>query len=52
VNVKDIRTRAEVAAMTTLAKAQGQEVSEKDAEELIQRARQMERMNQDASSAR
>lgn len=42
VNVKDIRTRAEVAAMTTLAKAQGQDVSEKDAEEMIKQARRME----------
>mmetsp|Transcript_16846 Transcript_16846/g.36737 ORF Transcript_16846/g.36737 Transcript_16846/m.36737 type:complete len:702 (+) Transcript_16846:726-2831(+) len=37
-----IRTRAEVAAMTTLAKAQGQEVSDKDAEELIKQHREME----------
>lgn len=42
VDVKDIRMRAEVAAMTTLAKAQGQEVSQKDAEELIKQARRME----------
>jgi curved DNA-binding protein CbpA len=42
VDVKAIRTRAEVAAMTTLAKAQGQEVSEKDAEEMIKQAKRME----------
>lgn len=42
IDVKDIRMRAEVAAMTTLAKAQGQEVSEKDAEELIKQAKRME----------
>ena len=41
-DLPEIRTRAEVAAMTTLAKAQGQEVSDKDAEELIKRAKQME----------
>jgi len=44
VDVKDIRTRAEVAAMTTLAKAQGQEVSQKDAEELIKQAKRMEEL--------
>jgi len=36
-----IKLRAEVAAMTTLAKAQGQEISEKDAEELIRQQRAM-----------
>lgn len=41
-DIKDIRTRAEVAAMTTLAKAQGQEVSQKDAEALIKQAKLME----------
>lgn len=40
-NVKDIKTRAEVAAMATMAKAQGQEVSEKDAEEMISQAKVM-----------
>jgi X-domain of DnaJ-containing/DnaJ domain/Autophagy-related protein C terminal domain len=42
IDVKDISARAQVAAMTTLAKAQGQEVSEKDAEALIKRAKEME----------
>jgi hypothetical protein len=42
VDVKDISARAQVAAMTTLAKAQGQDVSEKDAEALIKRAKEME----------
>jgi hypothetical protein len=38
---KDIKARAEVAVMTTMARAQGQEVSEKDAEELIRQAKSM-----------
>ena len=37
---EDIKARAEVAVMTTMAKAQGQEVNEEDTEELIQRAKQ------------
>ncbi len=49
-NAKDIRTRAEVAAMTTLAKAQGQEMNDKDAEELIKQARMMEEMQRKATS--
>ena len=32
---EDIKARAEVAVMTTMAKAQGQEVDDNDAEELI-----------------
>ena len=51
VDVKDIRMRAEVAAMTTLAKAQGQEVSEKDAEELIKQARRMEEEQRKSAAA-
>jgi X-domain of DnaJ-containing len=47
VDAQEIRRRAEVAAMTTLAKAQGQEVTKADAEEMIRQARAMER----ASSA-
>lgn len=47
-NAKDIRTRAEVAAMTTLAKAQGQEMNDMDAEELIKQARMMEEMQRKA----
>ena len=42
IDAHEIRTRAEVAAMTTMAKAQGQEVSDADAQELIKQARQME----------
>jgi hypothetical protein len=38
VNAQELRTRAEVAAMTTMAKAQGQDISDKDAEEMIQQA--------------
>ena len=37
----DIRARAEVAVMTTMAKAQGQEVSSDDTEEMIRQARVM-----------
>lgn len=51
VDARDIRTRAEVAAMTTLAKAQGQEVSDKDAEEMIRQAHRMEAMQQASTSA-
>jgi hypothetical protein len=51
VDAKDIRMRAEVAAMTTLAKAQGQEVNDKDAEEMIRQARQMEEMHHQQAAA-
>lgn len=37
----EIKLRAEIAAMTTLAKAQGQEISEKEAEYMIRQQRQM-----------
>jgi curved DNA-binding protein CbpA len=37
----EIRARAEVAAMTTMAKAQGQEISATDAEDMIKQARKM-----------
>ena len=40
-SAEDIKYRAEIAAMTTLAKAQGQEISEKDAEFMIRHQRQM-----------
>lgn len=46
-----IRTRAEVAAMTVLAKAQGQEVSGKDAEELIKQAREQEKQRKSEAVA-
>jgi curved DNA-binding protein CbpA len=42
VDPREIRTRAEVAAMMTMAKAQGQEVNDKDAEEMIRQAKNME----------
>ena len=42
VSAQDLRTRAEVAAMTTMAKAQGQDISDKDAEEMIRQAKVME----------
>ena len=42
VDAAEIRRRAEVAAMTTLAKAQGQEMEAKDAEEMLKRQSAME----------
>jgi len=51
VNAQELRTRAEVAAMTTMAKAQGQEISDKDAEEMIRQARDMEAMHGSAQSS-
>jgi curved DNA-binding protein CbpA len=42
----EIKLRAEIAAMTTLAKAQGQEVSEKDAEYMIKQQRLMKKQQQ------
>lgn len=40
-NKSEIKLRAEIAAITTLAKAQGQDISEKEAEYLIWQQRQM-----------
>lgn len=40
-DVEHMKARAEVAVMTTMAKAQGQEVDENDTEEMIQRAKHM-----------
>ena len=40
-NTEEIKLRAEIAAMTTLAKAQGQEISEEDAEYMIRQQRKM-----------
>ena len=40
-DASDIKARAEVAVMTTMAKAQGQEVSENDTEEMIKQAKNM-----------
>ena len=52
VDAQEIRTRAEVAAMTTLAKAQGQELSDEDAEQMIRMAREREsQMRQQAAAA-
>jgi curved DNA-binding protein CbpA len=41
-----IKLRAEIAAMTTLAKAQGQDISEKDAEYMIKQQRMMKEQQQ------
>lgn len=49
-NAEDIKLRAEIAAMTTLAKAQGQEISEKDAEYMIKQQRKMKEQQQQGSS--
>jgi len=40
-DVEHMKARAEVAVMTTMAKAQGQEVDENDTEEMIKRAKHM-----------
>lgn len=40
-STEEIKLRAEIAAMTTLAKAQGQEISEEDAEYMIRQQRRM-----------
>ena len=40
-NAQDIKARMSVAAMTTMAKAQGQEVSMEDQDEMIKQAKQM-----------
>jgi len=41
IDTEDIKARAAVAAMTTMAKAQGQEVTEQDTEEMIKQAKTM-----------
>jgi len=41
IDTEDIKARAAVAAMTTMAKAQGQEVTEADQEEMIKQAKEM-----------
>lgn len=51
IDAKEIKTRAEVAAMATLARAQGQEVTEKDAEELIKQAKTMSAMQDQPGAA-
>jgi predicted ATP-grasp superfamily ATP-dependent carboligase len=40
-DMDDVKARAEVAVMTTMAKAQGQEVDTKDTEDLIRQAKNM-----------
>jgi hypothetical protein len=40
-DAQDIKARLSVAAMTTMAKAQGQEVSLDDQEEMIQQTKRM-----------
>ena len=47
----DIKLRAEIAAMTTLAKAQGQEITEAEAEFLIRQQRQMKQAATNATTA-
>lgn len=47
-DVDDIKTRAEVAVMTTMAKAQGQEVHENDAEDLVRQHKQMQEAQKQA----
>jgi hypothetical protein len=49
-DIEEIKMRAEVGAMMTLAKAQGQEISEKDAQFLIQQQRMMKAQQQGAAA--
>ena len=49
-DAQDIKARMSVAAMTTMAKAQGQEVSKEDQEEMIKQAKQMNVGDQTAES--
>lgn len=46
---EEIKLRAEIAAMTTLAKAQGQDISEEDAEYMIRQQRKMKETESSAS---
>lgn len=50
-DTKDIKARAEVAVMTTMAKAQGQEVTDDDTEDMIRRAKDMQQGRDDAGAA-
>eukprot|EP00537_Pseudo-nitzschia_pungens_P015586 CAMPEP_0172410266 /NCGR_PEP_ID=MMETSP1061-20121228/76789_1 /TAXON_ID=37318 /ORGANISM="Pseudo-nitzschia pungens, Strain cf. pungens" /LENGTH=763 /DNA_ID=CAMNT_0013146441 /DNA_START=1055 /DNA_END=3346 /DNA_ORIENTATION=+ len=50
-NTEEIKLRAEIAAMTTLAKAQGQEISEEDAEYMIRQQRKMKETERTSSSS-
>lgn len=45
-SMEDIKARAEVAVMTTMAKAQGQEVSEEDTEQLIKQHKEQQQQQQ------
>ena len=45
----NIWARSEVAVMTTMAKAQGQDLSEQDTEELIRQAKSMKQQQSDAN---
>ena len=49
-DTNDIKARAEVAVMTTMAKAQGQEVTEDDTEDLIRRAKDMQQGRDDEAA--
>ncbi len=51
VNNEDIKVRAEVAVMATMAKAQGQEVGGDDAEEMIKEAKRVKEEDADAAAA-
>jgi len=51
-DTKEIKARAEVAVMTTMAKAQGQEVSEEDTEALIKQAKKMTSAQQEQHAQR
>jgi hypothetical protein len=46
IDADDIKARVSVAAMTTMAKAQGQEVTEADQEEMIRQAKNMSKTGQ------
>ncbi len=48
---ESIKARAEVAVMTTMAKAQGQEVNEKDTEDLIRQHKEMAKQRDAAAAA-
>lgn len=50
-DTNDIKARAEVAVMTTMAKAQGQEVSEDDTEDMIRRAKDMQQGRDEAKAS-
>ena len=50
-NSADLKARAEVAVMTTMAKAQGQEVNEGDAEEMIRRNKEMSNEQKEMAAA-